>query len=466
MKADHITGWSQKISIFAFCALIYFLPISTALVEIFSTIIISVFFFRRMLLVVCPDRTEAHSIAIPKSFLNGPILVYLIINLLSVLFSQDFGLSVRGFVFKVFQGVVIYFSFIENFKSKKQLKIFLVIFLVSISLIVVNGTWQAFFSKGFIHGFGLTQGRVRSCFKHPNDFGAYLVTVIPWLLLLTLSWGGIVFNRAQELNAGKWKKVLGLAASMVLTTLAINVAGMTYSRGAWLAGFCALLIMISLRRRLLWLPIFLGLFFVYVYQPLLVLTRNVSILSDNVAQEQSMVQEKIDAEDRANAQVNAGKTRKARDVYSLEEYLIMLNRNVGIGMGRSMFWKEAYHIIRDYPLLGSGLNTYSKIAPRYKINWGGYPHNCYLQMTAETGFLGLFSFLGIVGTLWWQSISRLKNARDDYWSLTAIGFLAGWGAFLFHSTLDTNFYTVKLGCLLWILMAIIVTVQRHVTRSS
>ena len=82
---------------------------------------------------------------------------------------------------------------------------------------------------------------------------------------------------------------------------------------------------------------------------------------------------------------------------------------------RIVLWKEAIAIIKDHPFLGCGLNTYSIVAPKYKIAEGGgiYPHNSYLQMAAETGLLGLGAFLWIIIILFRTSLSNLKKISNQ-----------------------------------------------------
>ena len=128
------------------------------------------------------------------------------------------------------------------------------------------------------------------------------------------------------------------------------------------------------------------------------------------------------------------------------------------GMGRAGFWKEAISMIKDYPLLGVGLNAYSEVAPRYKVNWGGYPHNCYLHMAVEIGLLGLLFFLWMLCRIFCMALKFLKTTKDGYLEALMLGLISGFGAFLLQSFFDTNFYSVKLGSLMWVIMGLIVAV--------
>lgn len=128
----------------------------------------------------------------------------------------------------------------------------------------------------------------------------------------------------------------------------------------------------------------------------------------------------------------------------------------GKSMGRYNFWKEALLIIKDYPLFGAALNTYSEVAPRYRINWGGYPHNCYLHMAAETGLAGLASFLWLLFVFLWRSWSRILKVQDRFLLSLAMGGLTGLSGFLVQSFFDTNLYSVQLNTLFWFVMGMVI----------
>ena len=132
---------------------------------------------------------------------------------------------------------------------------------------------------------------------------------------------------------------------------------------------------------------------------------------------------------------------------------------------RDVFWSRAIELIKQHPF-GTGINTYSKVSKDYFIQktgylfGSGYPHNCYLQLTAEMGFLGLFAFMWIFWELYWNTIRNLKKMNDRFLLLFALGLLAGLSGFLVHSFVDTNFYSVQLGNYMWIVLGAIVAAQK------
>jgi len=92
-------------------------------------------------------------------------------------------------------------------------------------------------------------------------------------------------------------------------------------------------------------------------------------------------------------QIKSKIIKKGRFQYSfktiVDETKLMTGKEGVSGSVRVNLWRESLRMIEDHPIIGVGLNTYARVAPKYKSfeSGGGYPHNSYLQKTAETGLL-------------------------------------------------------------------------------
>ncbi|MBL7198441.1 MAG: O-antigen ligase family protein [Candidatus Omnitrophica bacterium] len=118
---------------------------------------------------------------------------------------------------------------------------------------------------------------------------------------------------------------------------------------------------------------------------------------------------------------------------------------------RINLWKESLQIIEDFPVIGIGLNTYSRVGPKYTKGEGGYyPHNSYLQLAAETGIIGLFSFLWIIIKLFKLGLHFLKDRKEPL----ILGLLTALLAFLIHSFFDVNLYALQLATLFWFVLGL------------
>ncbi len=115
-------------------------------------------------------------------------------------------------------------------------------------------------------------------------------------------------------------------------------------------------------------------------------------------------------------------------------------------LGEGGLWMQAIRLVGRRIFLGQGLGIYMHMSS------GTYAHNCYLQMLAEIGIIGLASFLWIIGRLFRLGIRSFKKSRD----LLLLGLLAGITAFLVHSFFDTNLYSLQLSVLFWAMLGLTV----------
>jgi putative inorganic carbon (HCO3(-)) transporter len=125
---------------------------------------------------------------------------------------------------------------------------------------------------------------------------------------------------------------------------------------------------------------------------------------------------------------------------------------------RWLMWQAALGMIRDRPWLGHGVNTFMA---NYLAYWVGgerfprYAHNCYLQVAAETGLIGLSAFLGLLGAVFWRVLAGVREATPEQ-RLLLLGLGAGLLAFATQSALDTNFYSLRQAALFWVLAGLAV----------
>lgn len=82
---------------------------------------------------------------------------------------------------------------------------------------------------------------------------------------------------------------------------------------------------------------------------------------------------------------------------------------------RMLMWQSAYQMGMDNPVLGVGKGNYTDlyqhkyISPIAKEPTQGHAHSNYFQMFAENGFLGLFTYCGMIGMFLCWGWSHRKN---------------------------------------------------------
>ena len=418
------------------CAVIFVLPVSIALLNSFSALAIFFYFIKKInnILVFWPLKAMRLNLSGKVHFiwegfapivnpLGLPLQFLALAIFISVVFSQYPMLSLYAFFGKFLKSVFLYFCFVEVFRDERRIRIFLGVFLASAFIMALSGIIQHFSGVDFLKGDMMRGGRINASFNTANGFGAYLVPVIA--LTVHLLYSAIVKNRS-------W--VLGGALLVLLGALLASLCW-TYSRSSWVGYLVTLFVMVLLDPRKILFAGALVVIFVFVFLPALNNVRHLYLINDDKGQG-------VQTENSSN------------DIKSILEHG---------GSGRLSFWEKAITIFRSSPVYGTGFNTYSRIImrnPDQRTWW--YAHNCYLQLAAETGILGLACFLWLAFILLGQGL-KYCNQIKELWPLSFLqGTVSGLFGFLVQSSLDNTFYTVQLGALMWLIFGLTVAlIQLH-----
>ena len=115
-------------------------------------------------------------------------------------------------------------------------------------------------------------------------------------------------------------------------------------------------------------------------------------------------------------------------------------------------------MIRDYPILGTGIGTYHTVFPSYANDdslFGlNYAHNDYLQALAETGVLGgiiVVWFLIVVFSV----IHRAVDSRNQFFAGTALACGGGIFAVAVQSVVETDLQIPSNALLFLVLTAVV-----------
>ena len=103
-------------------------------------------------------------------------------------------------------------------------------------------------------------------------------------------------------------------------------------------------------------------------------------------------------------------------------------------------WRDAMHIAKDFPLAGTGLNTFDTAMIFYQSQPGGFwnhAHNDYVQLVAEGGVLVAVPVALAIVLFAWIAAARLREDRANRQSLwLRIGAVTGLVAIALQSSLD------------------------------
>jgi len=214
--AERIFLYCDRTLIVCLCFIIFCLPFAKAGVESFAWFGIFIWLLKRIL----GYRDGGLWRLFPKTGLNKALGLLIVITALSVIFSGNFGLSLKAFFGKELKFLAIFFMIVESISSRERLKVILLTIIASALLITIDAGFQYFTRVDFLRGHEFVYCTFGASFYSANGFSAWLIVIIPLLI------GVIAANIIPNL---KFKILLfALIIGQFLCLLR------TYSRGAWL----------------------------------------------------------------------------------------------------------------------------------------------------------------------------------------------------------------------------------------
>lgn len=133
--------------------------------------------------------------------------------------------------------------------------------------------------------------------------------------------------------------------------------------------------------------------------------------------------------------------------------------------GRTIFWGNVVSIVRDFPLLGSGLGSFESVYPYY--GQSGFEmrlthaHNDYLELAAEVGLIGAIClFAGIIFLLV-KIFFTWRERRSLEIKGLAMGGFVSLVVLLFHSLTDFNLHIPANGLLFAMILSLTAVTVYH-----
>lgn len=133
---------------------------------------------------------------------------------------------------------------------------------------------------------------------------------------------------------------------------------------------------------------------------------------------------------------------------------------------RVYIWKSALMMFKDFPLFGTGTDTFQVMFPYYRfpiywqIEWNGTPektHNVFLQVLATQGIAGFGFYALLVAAFLKKSFNMITGERDITKRYIAFGFLLGVIAFFIQGLF--NYTVVAYGVFFWAALAFMITLE-------
>lgn len=105
-------------------------------------------------------------------------------------------------------------------------------------------------------------------------------------------------------------------------------------------------------------------------------------------------------------------------------------------------WADTINIVRDFPILGTGLGTFKNIYPYYQTKnprlLFEHTENDYLEILTDMGFAGFFIIIGMASVFFYSIIKLWRQRHNNYVKCIVAGGVSSCVAIVVHSFTDFN----------------------------
>lgn len=383
-------------------------------------IVLSIIFCIRIL------KYNDYDVRITKHPISIAIFVYLLWLFITSLTSEIPLVSFKFLAAKLWFIISFYFFIILVFKKNKmQIRNFIWIYAISLIIIIFYTVYHH-----STYGFDKSVGHwvMRPFYNDHTSYGAALA-------MYAIAMTGLLFY--DEYSRSKKALLLGLSLILLVGLF------FSYSRAAWVSvvGALGILFVMKFRIKYYWIFSFLilaiGLFFVFENEIFQKLNKNDQDSSTDFVEHVQSI------------------SNISTDASNLER----LNR-----------WDAALKLFKERPIAGWGPGTYQFVYAPFQHSKnrtiistnagdGGNAHSEYIGPLAETGIVGLLTFLLIIAfTIYYANITYFKAKSKNVKLFTIISLMA-LVSYYIHGFLNNFLDTDKLSVPFWGFTAIIVSLN-------
>ncbi len=130
---------------------------------------------------------------------------------------------------------------------------------------------------------------------------------------------------------------------------------------------------------------------------------------------------------------------------------------------RWILWENTAEILKDFPILGSGLGTFTEVFSMYRsshiLALDIQAENDFLQLASEVGAVGILPLIGLFILLFSKAVSGIRSlSPGDPRRYIAVGGLVGILGLMFHSIVQKNLQLPANAFLYTVLWAIVLRI--------
>lgn len=361
--------------------------------------------------------------------LNLPVISFIAICTLSLIWSDTFFTSLKELPLFL-SGPLLYFVIVNNIRDEKQINRIISAVIIVGAVLGVYGIFQ-YNGIDFYFIINTIAGqRVYGLFGNPGYFAGYLILPLSLAISLFL------------VSKNRKRKILLLIGILAMGTTFI----VTFTRSSYLAlgisSIFVFLLFLLARGKIFIKENKKIIIFVLI---IIILTVSLFIIPTSLSKPGTTIS-------RIKGRIS-----------------IVQLKNALTSGARITIWKVTGTMIKDRPILGSGIGTFIYNDLRYKAkffeqgdNRSIYPyygfaekaHNEYLQLWAELGTIGLAIFLWLMIAYFNSGIRYLKREKDGQKQGIMIGLMGAVVAFLVHSFFWFPLHLTTNVSLLWLFIGL------------
>ncbi|MBU0469676.1 MAG: O-antigen ligase family protein [Candidatus Omnitrophica bacterium] len=379
-----------------------------------SNVAISFFIFAIIIFYLIKLFIEKGSL--PRTIIDLPINIFLLICGASVLYSVDRNISLRSYIV-LLSLIGLFKVLIGCLNTKERVKAFIKFLIFAGVIVAVLGIKEYIFycnintdintnllnaAQKILFYMAQTK-RVGSLLGWPNVLAAYLMLIIPLAFIFFF------------IEKNKLQKVFFALAFFVMVAAML----LTYSLGGWLCFFIAVFISMLFYKKVVGTDDG-GISF---NKLLLICVIFFSVFGSMVI-------------------VNRIKDRGASNLIPRMSYL-----------------NTVLSVINEHPIRGSGFNSFQVANRRYIYSktegYSMFVHNSYLQIWSEVGILGVLVFIFVLLKVIESSCLLFKRLRVGEDGLILMGLLCSVGAFMIHNIFSFTFLKPNIAFFWWVQLAVL-----------
>lgn len=332
--------------------------------------------------------------------LDWSVIGFVLIGILSVRVASNFGVASREFRVIVIEPALLYGMIRASNLAPRDLHRLVDAFILSAVAVSLIGLYQFLFTDYVIVAEGVR--RVLAVYGSPNNLALFQERALPLVLVLAL----YVEKRSRR-----------VAYALAAIPIALCTY-LTYSRGAWLLGLPAALLLVGLlsSRR-----------------------ARIAIVGLMVVGAIALI-----------------------PFMGTDRFWSLFETGTGTGFFRVSVWDSGLAMLRDHPIFGVGLDNFLYEYPKYANPdaWRepnlSHPHNILLDFWLRMGVFGAGVMISMVTLFYKKGIRALGFKKSK---ALALGLMAGMTAALAHGMIDAAYFYVDLAFVWMVMLGVVGSVE-------